>query len=150
MTFTAWRRRAGVGMCTDRRQTPYALAVGMTITLVGLVWLSMAKTFAMLLAAAALMGIGSAMFHPESSRVARLASGGRHGPAQPLFQVGGNVGSSLAPLIGAFLIVPRGQSSIAWCSLLALLGIAILWRVGGWHKARPAAPAIDLTSRVTL
>jgi len=145
---TASLLQPAVGMYTDRRQTPYALAVGMAITLVGLVWLSLAKTFAMLLAAAALMGIGSAMFHPESSRVARLASGGRHGLAQSLFQVGGNVGSSLGPLIGAFLIVPRGQSSIAWCSLLALVGIAILWRVGGWHKARPAAPAIDLAGSV--
>ena len=99
-----------VGLYTDRRPTPYALVVGMAITLVGLLWLSAAGTFAMLLAAAGLMGIGSAMFHPEASRVARMASGGRHGLAQSLFQVGGNAGSSLGPLVGAFLIVPRGQS----------------------------------------
>jgi FSR family fosmidomycin resistance protein-like MFS transporter len=78
------------------------------------------------------------MFHPEASRVARMASGGRHGLAQSLFQVGGNVGSSFGPLIGAFLIVPRGQRAVAWCSLLAVTGMAILWRVGNWHKARPA------------
>jgi FSR family fosmidomycin resistance protein-like MFS transporter len=142
---TASLLQPAVGMYTDRRPMPFALAIGMAITLVGLLWLSMAGTFAMLLAAAALMGIGSAMFHPESSRVARLASGGRHGLAQSLFQVGGNVGSSLGPLLGAFLIVPRGQPSIAWCSLLALTGIAILWRVGRWHKGRPSeAPrAVD-------
>jgi FSR family fosmidomycin resistance protein-like MFS transporter len=139
-----------VGLYTDRRPTPYALVVGMAITLVGLLWLSAAGTFAMLLAAAGLMGIGSAMFHPEASRVARMASGGRHGLAQSLFQVGGNAGSSLGPLVGAFLIDPRGQTSIAWCSLLALWGMAILWRVGGWHKARPAAAPIELTSHVAL
>ena len=135
--ITASLLQPAVGLYTDRRPAPYALVVGMGITLVGLLWLSMAATFAMLLAAAALMGIGSAMFHPEASRVARLASGGRHGLAQSLFQVGGNVGSSLGPLIGAFLIVPHGQPSIAWCTLLALAGIAILWRVGHWHEARP-------------
>jgi FSR family fosmidomycin resistance protein-like MFS transporter len=126
-----------VGLYTDRRPAPYALVTGMSLTLVGLLWLAGAGTFAMLLAASAVMGIGSAMFHPEASRVARMASGGRHGLAQSLFQVGGNVGSSFGPLIGAFLIVPRGQRSIAWCALLALAGMAILWKVGNWHKARP-------------
>ena len=139
-----------VGLYTDRRPTPYALVFGMAITLLGLLWLSVAGTFATLLAAAGLLGIGSAMFHPEASRVARMASGGRHGLAQSLFQVGGNAGSSLGPLVGAFLIVPRGQRSIAWCSLLALWGMVILWRVGGWHKARPAAAPIELTSHVAL
>jgi FSR family fosmidomycin resistance protein-like MFS transporter len=127
-----------VGLYTDRRPAPYALVTGMSLTLVGLLWLSGAGTFAMLLAASATLGIGSALFHPEASRVARMASGGRHGLAQSLFQVGGNVGSSFGPLIGAFLIVPRGQRSIAWCGLLALAGMAILWKVGNWHKARPA------------
>jgi len=126
-----------VGHFTDRRPAPYALVAGMGVTLVGLLWLSAAGTFAMLLAAAGLMGIGSAVFHPESSRVARMASGGRYGLAQSVFQVGGNVGSSFGPLLGAFLVAPRGQSSIAWCSLLALLGMVVLWRVGGWQKARP-------------
>ena len=127
-----------VGLYTDRRPAPYALMTGMSLTLLGLLWLSGAGTFAMLLAASALMGIGSAMFHPEASRIARMASGGRHGLAQSLFQVGGNVGSSFGPLIGAFLIVPRGQRSIAWCALLALAGMAILWRVGNWHKGKAA------------
>ena len=81
------------------------------------------------------MGIGSAVFHPESSRVARMASGGRHGLAQSVFQVGGNIGSSFGPLLGAFLVLPRGQGSIAWCALLALAGIAVLWKIGGWHRA---------------
>jgi FSR family fosmidomycin resistance protein-like MFS transporter len=103
----------------------------------------------MLLAAAALMGIGSAMFHPEASRVARLASGGRHGLAQSLFQVGGNVGSSLGPLIGAFLILPRGQRSIGWCALLALAGMMILGRVGRWHKSRPSERSLPIASHTT-
>ncbi len=136
---TASLLQPAVGFYTDRRPAPYALMTGMSLTAFGLLWLSGAGTFAMLLGAAALMGIGSAMFHPEASRVARMASGGRHGLAQSLFQVGGNVGSSFGPLIGAFLIVPRGQRAVAWCSLLALTGMAILWRVGNWHKARPNA-----------
>ena len=123
-----------VGLYTDRRPAPYALVIGMAFSLVGLLLLSVAATFPMLLVAAALMGIGSSIFHPESSRVARMASGGRHGLAQSLFQVGGNVGSSFGPLLAAFLVVPRGQSSIAWCSLLALVAIVVLWRIGGWYR----------------
>jgi FSR family fosmidomycin resistance protein-like MFS transporter len=125
-----------VGLYTDHRPTPYSLVVGMGFSLVGLVLLSMATTFGTLLASASLVGVGSAVFHPESSRVARMASGGRHGLAQSLFQVGGNVGSSFGPLLAAFLVVPRGQSSIVWCSLLALIGMAVLWKVGGWYRAR--------------
>ena len=106
----------------------------MAFSLVGLLLLSVAATFQMLLVAAGLMGIGSSIFHPESSRVARMASGGRHGLAQSLFQVGGNVGSSFGPLLGAFVVVPRGQSSIVWCSLLALVAIVVLWRIGGWYR----------------
>jgi MFS transporter, FSR family, fosmidomycin resistance protein len=128
-----------VGVYTDSRPTPYSLVIGMGVSLVGLLLLSVAWSFAVLLVAAGLVGIGSAVFHPESSRVARMASGGRHGLAQSLFQVGGNVGSSFGPLLGAFLIVPRGQSSIAWCSLLALMGMVILWRVGSWHGTRQSA-----------
>jgi FSR family fosmidomycin resistance protein-like MFS transporter len=119
----------------------------MGISLVGLLLLSVAWSFAVLLVAAGLVGIGSAVFHPESSRVARMASGGRHGLAQSLFQVGGNVGSSFGPLLGAFLIVPRGQSSIAWCSLLALTGMVILWRVGSWHGTRQSAAFATSASR---
>jgi FSR family fosmidomycin resistance protein-like MFS transporter len=124
-----------VGWYTDRRPMPYSLVVGMAFSLVGLLLLARAPTFAAILAAALLMGIGSAVFHPESSRVARMASGGRHGLAQSVFQVGGNLGSSFGPLLGAFLVLPRGQSSIAWCALLALLAMVVLWKIGGWHRA---------------
>ena len=136
-----------VGLYTDKRPAPFALAAGMTATLLGMLWLSAAHTFGMLLVGAGLMGIGSAVFHPESSRVARMASGGRHGLAQSVFQVGGNVGSSLGPLLGAFLVVPHGQSSIAWSALLALMGIVVLWRVGMWYKVHPAASRGDAPAR---
>lgn len=128
-----------VGHYTDRRPTPYALVGGMSMTLAGVLLLSAAPTFAILLAAAGLMGVGSAVFHPESSRVARMASGGRHGLAQSVFQVGGNIGSSLGPLLGAFVVAPRGQSSIAWCASLALLAMMVQWRVGRWCESRTAA-----------
>lgn len=138
-----------VGHYTDRRPTPYSLVIGMGITLTGVLLLSIAGTFAMLLVAAGLMGIGSAVFHPESSRVARMASGGRHGLAQSVFQVGGNAGSSLGPLLAAFLVAPRGQSSIAWCAPLALMAMIVLWWIGGWHQSRPTAPPPGTPSRVT-
>src|SRR5262249_33343638 len=109
-----------VGSYTDRRPKPYSLAIGMGFTLSRLVLLSMATHFICILIAAGLVGIGSSVFHPESSRIARLASGGRHGFAQSLFQVGGNAGSSLGPLLAAFIVLPRGQRSIAWFSLAAL------------------------------
>jgi len=128
-----------VGYYTDRRPTPYSLVGGMAFTLVGLLLLAFAPTFPMLLLAAGLMGIGSSVFHPESSRVARMASGGRHGLAQSLFQVGGNLGSSFGPLLGAFLVAPRGQSSIAWCSLLAALAMIVLWKVGQWYGTQHAS-----------
>ena len=121
-----------VGMYTDRRAVPYSLVAGMGASLIGLLLLSVASTLGMILLAAGFMGIGSSVFHPESSRVARMASGGRHGLAQSVFQVGGNLGSALGPLLAAFLVVPRGQSSIAWCSLLALAGMVLLFRVGRW------------------
>ena len=138
-----------VGIYTDRRPMPYSLVVGMAFSLAGLVLLSLAASFTLLLVAAGLLGIGSSVFHPESSRIARMASGGQHGLAQSLFQVGGNVGSAIGPLIGAFLIVPRGQASIVWCSLLALAAIVVLWRIGNWSATRlsrtrwtrPGAPA---------
>jgi MFS transporter, FSR family, fosmidomycin resistance protein len=145
-----------VGLYTDRHATPYSLVAGMSCSLVGLLLLSMAGSLTMLLAAAGLMGLGSAVFHPESSRVARMASGGRHGLAQSLFQVGGNIGSSFGPLLGAFLVVPYGQGSIAWCSLVALLAIVVLWKIGGWYRARtiesrtasPASPPATVEERV--
>jgi FSR family fosmidomycin resistance protein-like MFS transporter len=122
-----------VGHFTDRNPKPYSLAIGMTATLLGLLLLSAAPRFALLVPAAALIGIGSAVFHPESSRVARMASGGRHGFAQSLFQTGGNAGSSLGPLLAAFIVAPRGRHSIAWFALIALFAIALLWRVGQWY-----------------
>lgn len=125
-----------VGLYTDRHPTPYSLVAGMTSSLVGLVLLAYAGSLPMLIVAAGLMGLGSAIFHPESSRVARMASGGRHGLAQSVFQVGGNVGSSLGPLLAAFIVVPYGQSSIAWCSVVALLAIGLLWKIGGWYRDR--------------
>jgi FSR family fosmidomycin resistance protein-like MFS transporter len=125
-----------VGLYTDRRPTPYSLVAGMAVSLVGLLLLSAAATFGLVLVAAGLMGVGSAVFHPEASRVARMASGGRHGLAQSVFQVGGNVGSSLGPLLAAFLVVPRGQSSLVWCALLALAAMAVLWKIGGWYRVR--------------
>jgi FSR family fosmidomycin resistance protein-like MFS transporter len=128
-----------VGMVTDRRPMPYSLPTGMGFTLCGLLLLAVAPSFAVLLLAAALVGTGSAIFHPESSRVARLASGGRHGLAQSLFQVGGNTGSSLGPLLAAWVIVPHGRGSVAWFSLAALLAIVVLLQVGRWYGAHHVA-----------
>jgi FSR family fosmidomycin resistance protein-like MFS transporter len=130
-----------IGSYTDRRPMPYSLAIGMGFTLIGLVLLSMAPSFATVLAASALVGMGSAVFHPESSRVARMASGGQHGLAQSVFQVGGNAGSSLGPLLAAFIVLPRGQQSIAWFSLAALLGIFVLAKVGSWYKMHASMKA---------
>jgi MFS transporter, FSR family, fosmidomycin resistance protein len=130
-----------IGHFTDRRPQPYSLAIGMTCTLGGMLILPIATTFPLLLVAAGLIGLGSAVFHPESSRIARLASGGRHGLAQSVFQVGGNFGSSLGPLLAAFIVLPRGQSSIAWFAIAAVIAIVMLVQIGGWYKSRPAAPA---------
>lgn len=130
-----------VGLYTDRRPLPYALAAGMGFTLVGLLALAAARTFPMLLLAAATTGIGSSVFHPESSRVARLASGGRHGFAQSLFQVGGNAGSAVGPLAVAFIVLPSGQKSVAWFALAALLGIVLLSRIGTWYQQQARRPA---------
>ena len=128
-----------IGSYTDRHPQPYSLAIGMAFTLSGLVVLSLAHAFPLVLIAAALVGLGSAIFHPESSRIARLASGGRHGFAQSLFQVGGNAGSSLGPLLAAFIVLPRGQASIGWFSLAAMVAIALLWNVGRWYKSTHTA-----------
>ena len=123
-----------IGLYADRRARPYSLAVGMGSTLVGLVLLSMADSFGLILLAAALIGLGSSVFHPEASRVARMASGGRHGFAQSLFQVGGSFGSAIGPLLAAFVVLQRGQGSIAWFSIVAFAGILLLIAVGGWYK----------------
>ena len=130
-----------VGLYTDKRPKPYSLVMGMSFTLVGLLMLATAATFTVVLIAAAFVGMGSSIFHPESSRVARLASGGQHGLAQSLFQVGGNAGSAMGPLLAAFLVLPHGQHSIAWCSLATLLGIIILARIGNWYKSTGMIPA---------
>src|ERR1700742_3045596 len=121
-----------VGLYTDRKPVPYSLPVGMTFTLSGLLMLAWSPNFAIVLLAAALVGTGSSIFHPESSRVARMASGGQHGLAQSLFQVGGNVGSAVGPLLAAFIVLPRGQTSVAWFSFVALLGMIVLFNVGSW------------------
>ena len=124
-----------VGFYTDRRPRPYSLAIGMGLTLVGLVLLSYANDYRAILFAASLIGIGSSIFHPEASRIAHLAAGRRHGFAQSLFQVGGNFGSSLGPLAAALVIVPRGQTSILWFTGLAGAGIVVLVQVGRWYQA---------------
>jgi MFS transporter, FSR family, fosmidomycin resistance protein len=145
-----------IGLYTDRRPSPWSLVIGMGFTLIGLVLLSVAPTYPVLLLAAALVGVGSSVFHPEASRVARMASGGRHGFAQSVFQVGGYAGTALGPLLAAFIVVPRGQSSVAWFTLAALLAIVILFNVGSWYqrrvaalraKARPTAVASTLSRR---
>jgi FSR family fosmidomycin resistance protein-like MFS transporter len=137
-----------VGWYTDRRPTPYSLAIGMGFTLSGLLLLALATNFTVLLLAAGLVGTGSSVFHPESSRIARLASGGRHGFAQSFFQVGGNLGSAAGPLLAAFIVLPYGQRSIAWFSIAALTAIVLLVRVGRWYRehmrARAQAPAHEV------
>ena len=125
-----------VGQYTDRRPMPFLLPVGMTFTLSGLLLLATAPTFGWLLVAACLVGMGSAIFHPESSRIARMASGGKHGFAQSFFQVGGNTGSAIGPLLAAFIVLPQGQRGMAWFAIPALMGITVLYRVGRWYMER--------------
>ena len=127
-----------VGAFTDKRPQPFSLAVGMGFTLVGLVLLSLAADLTLVLIAVAFVGIGSSVFHPEASRVAHLSSGGRHGFAQSVFQVGGNAGSSLGPLLAALIVVARGQTSILWFSVLALIGMGVLTGIGRWYRANLA------------
>jgi FSR family fosmidomycin resistance protein-like MFS transporter len=132
-----------IGSYTDKHPQPYSLSLGMGATLAGLIVLAFAPTYGYLLVGAALVGTGSSIFHPESSRIARLASGGRHGLAQSIFQVGGTAGSSMGPLLAAWIIIPWGQKSVAWFALAALAAMLILARVGRWYKeqhlVRPAA-----------
>jgi MFS transporter, FSR family, fosmidomycin resistance protein len=124
-----------VGLYTDRRPQPFSLAIGMGFSLVGLILLSLASSYWMILGASALVGLGSSVFHPEASRLARMASGGRYGFAQSLFQVGGNAGQSLGPLLAAVVVGTRGQGKIAWFSAVALLGIFILFNAGRWYQS---------------
>jgi FSR family fosmidomycin resistance protein-like MFS transporter len=130
-----------VGWVTDKRPMPYSLPWGMASSLVGLIVLAHAGHYWLLLAGASLIGIGSAVFHPESSRIARFASGGRFGLAQSLFQVGGNFGQAMGPLLAAFIVVPFGQSSISWFAVGSLAGIIVLWQVGGWYSRYRASAA---------
>jgi FSR family fosmidomycin resistance protein-like MFS transporter len=136
-----------IGIYTDKHPKPYSLSAGMGFTLVGIVTLAFAPNYTSVLAAAALIGAGSAIFHPESSRIARLASGGRHGLAQSIFQVGGNAGSAMGPLLAAWIILPQGQPSLAWFAIAAVVAIVVLARVGGWYKRQhidqPKAAAIS-------
>jgi FSR family fosmidomycin resistance protein-like MFS transporter len=125
-----------IGRYTDQHPQPPALSVGMGFTLIGLVTLALAPNYPCVLIAAALVGAGSAIFHPESSRIARLASGGRHGLAQSIFQVGGSAGSAIGPLLAAWIIIPHGQRSLAWFAPAALIAIAVLWNVSAWYKRR--------------
>ena len=138
--FTASLLQPLVGLFTDRRPQPYSLPIGMLFTLCGLVLLGLGRTYPALLVSVGLIGVGSAIFHPEASRVARAASGGRHGFAQSLFQVGGNFGTSLGPLMAAFIVVPNGQSSVIGFTGLAMAAIIILSWVSRWHMAHRAAP----------
>lgn len=132
-----------VGAYTDKHPQPYSLSVGMTSTLIGLLTLAFAPNYPSVLMAAAFVGAGSAVFHPESSRIARLASGGRHGLAQSIFQVGGNGGSAIGPLLAALIVIPHGQRSVAWFALAAIVAIVLLWNVSRWyarnHLERSAA-----------
>jgi len=137
-----------VGMYTDKKPQPYSLMVGMGFTLVGLLLMSQASSYPLILFAAALIGMGSSVFHPEASRVARMAAGGRYGLAQSLFQVGGNMGSAAGPLLAAFIVVPRGQQSIVWFSAAALGAMIVLFQIGHWYKANRSSqkPATRTTA----
>ena len=143
-----------IGVYTDKRPLPYSLSTGMAFTLVGMLLLAFGPGFSAIILASGLIGLGSAVFHPESSRVARLASGGRHGFAQAFFQVGGNIGSAVGPLLAAFVVLPYGQRSIAWFSLTAILAMLFLWNVGNWYKqtsvfAATGRPAVARTTALT-
>jgi FSR family fosmidomycin resistance protein-like MFS transporter len=151
-TFTSSLLQPLVGLYSDRHPKPYFLAAGMGITLIGLLTLALSPTYAIVLMAAGLIGTGSAVFHPESSRVARMASGGQHGFAQSIFQVGGNAGSALGPLLAAF-VLSKGQSSIAWFSILALIAMVLLFNIGHWAQryrlAQAGATTVPLGVHIT-
>lgn len=127
-----------VGVYTDKYPKPYSLAIGMALTMTGLLCLSISGSFIAILGSVSLIGTGSSIFHPESSRVAHLASGGKKGLAQSIFQLGGNAGSAIGPLLAAWIVIPHGQAYIGWFSLIAILGIIILWSIGNWYKAHLA------------
>ena len=137
--FTASLLQPVVGHFTDKKAQPFSLAIGMGFTFFGLLLLSVAHHYGIILVAAALVGLGSAVFHPESARIARLASGGRYGFAQSVFQLGGSFGTSMGPVLAALIVVPFGQPSIAWFSSIAFLAIVVLWRIGVWYRPQIAA-----------
>ena len=155
---TASRLQPAIGIHTDKRPLPFSLPIGMGSSLIGLLVLGFSSSYVMLLVGSALVGLGSAIFHPESSRVARLASGGRHGLAQSLFQVGGNTGSAIGPLLAAFIVLANGQWSISLFAIGSLVGIFILWRVGMWYSAHlldaakrpPMSKALLFDKRTTM
>ncbi len=142
-----------VGLFTDKRPSPYSLAIGMGFSLAGLLLLSVAPNFGVLILAAALIGVGSSVFHPEASRVARMASGGQHGLAQSIFQVGGTAGAAIGPLLAAFIVVPHGQHSLAWFSSVALIAMIVLTVIGQWYgrsiaaaRAKPRAVSLPVAT----
>ncbi len=139
--MTASMLQPVVGLVTDKHPRPFSLPVGMSCSLVGLLMLSQATSYGMILVSACLVGVGSSVFHPESSRVARMASGGRYGFAQSLFQLGGSTGSAIGPLLAAFIVAPRGQTSIAWFSAAALLAMLLLGNISLWYSRHPATAA---------
>ncbi|RYE08594.1 MAG: MFS transporter [Hyphomicrobiales bacterium] len=147
-----------IGIYTDKRPLPYSLPVAAACSAVGLIILGLAQDYWLLLVGSAFIGLGSAIFHPESSRVARLASGGRHGLAQSTFQVGGNIGSALGPILAAFVVLPRGQASVAWFAIISIVGMAVLSWVGRWYAAHlrdaskrpPANTALPFDKRTTV
>jgi len=145
--FTASLLQPVVGYFTDRKAQPFSLAIGMGSTFFGLLLLSIAQRYPVILVAAALVGLGSAVFHPESARIARLASGGRYGFAQSVFQLGGSFGTSMGPVLAALIVVPFGQPSIAWFSSIAFLAIVILWRIGVWYRPQIAAKKFAAVER---
>ncbi len=155
---TASLLQPAIGIYTDKRPLPYSLPIGMGSSLLGLIVLGFSSSYWMLLVGSALVGLGSAIFHPESSRVARLASGGRHGLAQSMFQVGGNAGSAIGPLLAAFIVLGNGQWSVSWFAIGSLVGIFILWRVGMWYSAHlldaakrpPVSKALLFDKRTTM
>ena len=152
--FTASVLQPLVGYYTDRNPTPHLLVLGMGASLLGLILMAFAPTYAVILIAAGLIGMGSSVFHPELSRVARLASGGKHGMAQSVFQVGGNFGTALGPLLAAFVVLPFGQPAIAWFAIAALLAMVLLTMIGTWYgktiKLNKAAPAQELEAMTEL
>jgi MFS transporter, FSR family, fosmidomycin resistance protein len=136
-----------IGAYTDKHPKPHSLSIGMGFTLIGLITLALAPNYACILAAAVLVGTGSSIFHPESSRIARLASGGRHGLAQSIFQVGGNAGTATGPLLAAWIIIPHGRANVAWFAVAALLAITVLWNVGAWYKRRHLGSSVRVKPR---